>query len=284
MSQLTKSIASNATYMEKIEIRKISKTFNIVSPVLKRVIGKVKAVDDVSFTINRGEMIGLVGESGSGKTTLGKIIAGILSQDSGEIYYDEQNIKLLNRRKRAKKIQMIFQDPLASLNPRLSVGSIIGEAVKTKYLLNPLKLLTINGKESLKQKIQSEVTHLLHIVGLNGNIVNDYPHQFSGGQRQRIAIARALAMEPELIIADEPVSCLDLSVQAQIINLFIDLKDKFNLSYIFISHDIVLVGYLCDRILVMSKGKIVEQGETRQLFTMPQQDYTKHLLAAIISK
>ncbi len=256
-----------------LEVRNLRKSFPVESKLLRKVIGSVIAIDDVSLTLDKGEVLGLVGESGSGKTTLGKIIAGFIQPDSGEIYFEGGNIKKFNRKERAKRIQMIFQDPFASLNPRLSIGTILGEAVKVRH--------EGSGTRYQGKQIEEEVKQLLNTVGMATNILHDYPHQFSGGQRQRIGIARALAVQPELIIADEPVSSLDISIQAQILNLLVDLKEKFGLSYIFIAHDLSVANFIADRIAVMYQGKVVEGGRTDEVLKNPKDKYTQRLLDSL---
>lgn len=257
-----------------LETKNLKKSFPIESKLLRQVIGQVIAVDNVSLSLNKGQVLGLVGESGSGKTTLGKIICGLLEPESGEITYEGKNIKNFTRKERAKKIQMVFQDPFASLNPRLSIGTILGEAIKSRYSL-------LATRYSQKQ-INNEIKELLNLVGMPTNILHNYPHQFSGGQRQRIGIARALAMQPEIIIADEPVSSLDVSIQAQILNLLLDLKDKFGLSYLFITHDLNVVNFIADYILIMYEGKIVEEGKTDEVINNPRDKYTKKLFNSLL--
>ncbi len=252
------------------ELKNVSKYFSIESKLFRHKTGTITAVDKVSFQINPNEILGLVGESGSGKTTLAKLITKLYKPDTGNIFIDSKPINSYPAKKLASKIQMIFQDPFSSLNPRLSIGTIISEAVKVRIRSKKSRQNMSVGSEEVKK--------LLNTVGLPEDILDNYPHQFSGGQRQRIAIARALAFEPELIIADEPVSCLDVSTQAQIINLFLDLKEKFGLSYLFISHDLMLINYLCDKILVMKDGKIVEQGLPEDIISSPKNIYTKKLI------
>lgn len=233
---------------------------------------KIKAVDDVSFTIKRGQALGLVGESGSGKSTIGRAILGLLPITSGEIWFEDKPIQNLSSgefRPLRKRMQMIFQDPFSSLNPRLSVFQIIGEA------------LEIHFPNLTKLERRERVANLLKKVGLLPEYQDRYPHEFSGGQRQRIGIARALAVEPEFIVCDEPVSALDVSVQAQIINLLQDLQTELNLTYLFIAHDLAVVEHLCPEVLVMYQGKIVEAGQSEELYLNPKQDYTKKLLAAV---
>lgn len=230
--------------------------------------GDTKAVDDVSFEIKRGEVFGLVGESGCGKTTIGRSIMKLYNITSGDIYFKGENIAKQKKRKAITDIQMIFQDPIASLDPRMTVGQIIAEGL-------------VIGGERNKAKINEKVYKVLETVGLVREHAGRYPHEFSGGQRQRIGIARAVIMEPELIIADEPVSALDVSVQAQVINLLDDLRRKMGLTVLFIAHDLSVVKYFSDRIGVMHFGKIVELADADELFAHPLHPYTKSLLSAI---
>ena len=231
----------------------------------------IKAVNGVSFELRQGEILGLVGESGCGKSTLSRTIMRLQEAKSGEISLNGENLLSLSGKKLRKKRhlwQMVFQDPYSSLNPRINISETLKGALSRK---NP----ALKNKE-FKEKIEN----LLNIVGLSPQVAQKYPHEFSGGQRQRIAIARALAVEPKLIIADEPVSALDVSIQSQILNLFLDLQKKFNLSILFISHDLSVVRYISDRTAVMFGGKIVELEETEKIFSSPQHSYTKTLLAA----
>ena len=235
----------------------------------------VKAVDDVSFFINKGETLGLVGESGCGKTTTGRSILRLHEPTEGKIVYDgevifdsEKGIKK-NMLPYRRKMQMVFQDPYASLDPRMTVEDIVGEAIDIHKLCK--------NKKERREKILS----LLSTVGLNSEHANRYPHEFSGGQRQRIGIARALAVNPEFIVCDEPVSALDVSIQAQVVNMFEDLQEKFGLTYLFIAHDLSMVKYISDRIAVMYRGRIVEMGSAECVYTNPQHAYTKSLLSAI---
>ena len=230
------------------------------------------AVDDVSFSIRRGEILGLVGESGSGKTTTGRAIIKLAPISGGKIFYRGETISGLDERRflpYRKKIQMIFQDPFNSLNPRMDIFRIISEP------------LDIHFKKMSRQKKRDRGAELLEIVGLKPDYMARYPHEFSGGQRQRIGIARALAVEPDFIICDEPVSALDVSVQAQIINLLQNLRDEMNLTFLFVAHDIAVVEYLSDRIMVMTGGKIVEQGDSREVCAHPKHPYTQKLIAAV---
>mgnify|MGYP000512910412 CR=1 FL=1 len=229
--------------------------------------GPVKAVDGVSMEVYKEETVGLVGESGCGKTTVARLIVHLLEPTSGHIFMDGKDIFTLQRRELAKKVQIIFQNPFASLNPKLSIGTIIGEAAG------------VRGVENRAE----EVRRILELVGLRGNVMDNYPHQFSGGQRQRIAIARALAACPELIVADEPVSSLDISIQAQILNLLMELRDKLALSYLFISHDLSVVRYISDRIAVMYQGRIVEEGKAEDIYSYPGHSYTRRLFDAVKS-
>ena len=230
------------------------------------------AVDGVSFSIRRGEILGLVGESGSGKTTTGRAIIKLAPISGGKIFYRGENISDLDEKRflpYRKKIQMIFQDPFNSLNPRMDIFRIISEP------------LDIHFKKMARQKRRDRVAELLETVGLKADYMARYPHEFSGGQRQRIGIARALAVEPDFIICDEPVSALDVSVQAQIINLLQNLREEMNLTFLFVAHDIAVVEYLSDRIMVMTGGKIVEQGDSREVCAHPKHPYTQKLIAAV---
>ncbi len=255
-----------------LELENVSKWFPV-----KRVFGKtsyIKAVDKVNFDVKRGEVFALVGESGCGKTTLGRLIVRLYEPTSGSaVYYgDHEKVDLFSLGEKAfqkyrKRIQMIFQDPYSSLNPRLTVLQIVTEG---------LEQLDLSSAE--KEKLAVE---MLQSVGLRPEYLHRYPHEFSGGQRQRIGIARALVLRPELLICDEPVSALDVSVQAQVINLLVSLKEQYNLTYIFIAHDLALVKYISDRIAVMYLGKIVELAETSELFNHPLHPYTQALIASV---
>ena len=231
----------------------------------------VRAVDDVSFTIERGETFGLVGESGSGKTTTGRCILRLIEPTSGEVLFDGRDVLALSRgdlRRARRDMQIVFQDPYSSLNPRMRVADIVEE---------PL----IIHKLGSKAERRARVTELFALVGLNPDHLLRYPHEFSGGQRQRIGLARALALNPSLIIADEPVSALDVSVQAQVVNLLMELQERLKLTYLFIAHDLRLVEHICGRVAVMYLGRIVEMGDTARIFAAPQHPYTKALLSAI---
>jgi oligopeptide transport system ATP-binding protein len=246
--------------------------FPILGGVFRRRVGEVKAVDDVSFEVRRGQTVGLVGESGSGKTTLGRAIIQLVEPTAGGIRYGGTEIS--NLRARAfwpyrKKIQIIFQDPYNSLNPRLSIFEIIGEA------------LEIHFPQMTRADRRQRVAGLLDQVGLTRDHLDRYPHEFSGGQRQRIGIARALAVGPEFIVCDEPVSALDVSVQAQIVNLLQDLQEELGLTYLFIAHDLAVVEHISDYVLVMNQGKIVEAASSEAIYANPQHDYTRKLLAAV---
>ncbi len=240
--------------------------------VVKRAVAQVKAVDGISFHVNRGETLGLVGESGCGKSTTGRCILQLDRPTAGEIIYDGVDLTQLEAaelNRLRERIQVIFQDPYSSLNPRMKVGDIIGEPMQVHKI------------EPDRQKRRDRVAELLHVCGLNPMMADRYPHEMSGGQRQRVGIARALSMRPEFIICDEAVSALDVSIQAQVINLLEDLREQFNLTYLFIAHDLSVVRHLCHRVAVMYLGKIVELAESDELFDNPLHPYTQALLAAI---
>ena len=239
--------------------------------VIQRHIGDIKAVDGISFFIRRGETLGLVGESGCGKSTTGRAILQLYRPTGGDVYFEGENLcksKGEKLRRMRRKMQMIFQDPYASLNPRMTVGNIIGE---------PLEVHNILKGKALKERVQE----LLKVVGLNPYFINRYPHEFSGGQRQRIGVARALAVNPSFIICDEPISALDVSIQAQIINLLENLQQQFNLTYLFIAHDLSVVRHISDRVAVMYLGKIVELTDRDTLYNDPKHPYTQSLLSAV---
>src|SRR3989339_27286 len=235
-----------------LEVKNISKSF-----------GKVKAVDNVSFSVEEGDSVGLVGESGSGKTTLARILLGLLKPDLGDLQFLGRDRSLTYPYNISKIAQIVFQDPQNSLNPRMKIGEALEE---------PIKIHKTNAK----------VAELLELVGLPKDYANRYPDALSGGERQRVGIARALAVEPKFLILDEPVSALDLKTQVQILNLLKDLKSKLNLTYLFIAHDLSVIKYLCNRILVMYKGRIIESGPAELGFSSPAQDYTKRLLASVL--
>ncbi|HEX9990780.1 MAG TPA: dipeptide ABC transporter ATP-binding protein [Chloroflexia bacterium] len=239
--------------------------------IIQRQTGAVRAVDGLDFFIRRGETLGLVGESGCGKSTAGRAILQLYKPTAGKVFFKEKDITQVHRndlKALRRQMQMIFQDPYASLNPRMTVGDIIGEPLKVHKL----------GEGSQRQE---RVQELLRIVGLNPYFANRYPHEFSGGQRQRIGIARALAVSPEFIVADEPISALDVSIRAQIINLLEDLQAEFNLTYLFIAHDLSVVRHISDRVAVMYLGKIVELADRNELYENPLMPYTKALLSAV---
>jgi peptide/nickel transport system ATP-binding protein/oligopeptide transport system ATP-binding protein len=256
-----------------VRVRELVKHFPITRGIIvQHKVGAVQAVDNVSFEIRRGETLGLVGETGCGKSTTARLITRLLEATSGEIDFDGQDItRLKGARLKAirREVQMIFQDPYSSLNPRKTIGSIIGEP------------FAIHGLLPDKGERKREVQRLMETVGLNPEHYNRYPHEFSGGQRQRIGVARALALQPKLLIADEPVSALDVSIQAQVLNLLRDLQRRFGLTIVFIAHDLSVVRHMCDRVAVMYLGKIVEIGGGDELYSFPRHPYTGALLAAV---
>lgn len=256
-----------------IEVQHLSKNFVAESNFFGKPTSFVQAVDDVSFSIRRGEAFGLVGESGCGKSTIGKMLVGLLKPTSGKIIFEGKDLTALSdkeRRHYCRDIQLIFQDPYASLNPRMTVGQIIAEPIKTNKLMPA-------------DKIPDRVDELLECVGLSIAMKNRYPHEFSGGQRQRVGIARALAVNPKLIVCDEPVSALDVSIQAQVLNLLDDLKDQFGLTYLFIAHGLNVVKHISDRVGVMYLGKLMEIAPKQSLYHQPLCPYTQALLSAIPS-
>lgn len=253
-----------------LEARQVSKSFTIESGILRRATGSVRALHRVDLKIAEGETVALLGGSGSGKTTLAKIIAGLLPSEDDQILWKGQALSSLNRRARAREIQMIFQDPFASLNPKLSVGSQLDEVLRVRG----------EGKFSAAE-IRQRSEALMASVGLPADTLEHYPFQFSGGQRQRIAIARALAMEPTLLIADEPLSALDVTIQAQVLALFKDLKKRFKLTILFITHDLAVARHIADRVLVLKEGEVVEEGAPDKILTNPQHAYTQALLTAV---
>jgi oligopeptide/dipeptide ABC transporter ATP-binding protein len=254
-----------------LQVNNLRKFFPIHGGLLQREVNNVKAVNDVSFNINSGEVVGLVGESGSGKTTVGRTILRLEKATSGTVQFDGKNVITLGTsemRNHRKRMQMIFQDPYASLNPREKVRAV---------LIHPLKLHKIGDPSEYEDR----ASNLLEKVGLSSEHLDRFPHEFSGGQRQRIGIARALAVEPEFIVADEPVSALDVSIQAQVINLLEDLKENLDLTMLFIAHDLGVVEHICDRVIVMYLGKVVEIASTADLYENANHPYTKALLSAV---
>ena len=254
-----------------LEVANLKKHFPVKKGVLRRTVGQVYAVDDVTFTIGEGETLGLVGESGCGKSTVARTVMRLIEPTAGSIKLDGNDVTRLGKgemRPYRRQMQMIFQDPFSSLNPRMSAGDIVGEPLQVHGIAN--------GKE--KEKLTGE---LFDQVGLRRTQMNAFPHEFSGGQRQRISIARALALNPKLIVADEPVSALDVSIQAQVINLLMDLQKAKRLSYLFIAHDLAVVEHISHRIAVMYLGKIVEYADKQTLFTSPRHPYTEALLSAV---
>jgi ABC-type oligopeptide transport system ATPase subunit len=256
--------------MPLLEVRHLAKHFSRRRGLLGPT-SVLRAVDDVSFSIEEGETFGLVGETGSGKTTTGRCVLRLIEPTSGEVRFRGEDVLAASRarmRELRRQMQIVFQDPYSSLNPRMRIGAIVEE---------PLVIHRLGNREARRARVEE----LLTLVGLDPSLTDRYPHQFSGGQRQRIGLARALALNPSFIVADEPVSALDVSIQAQVINLLLDLQRQLGLSYLFIAHDLRLVRHVCTRVAVMYFGRIVEMGETAALFTSPQHPYTQALLSAI---
>ncbi len=255
-----------------VEVKDLKMYFPITKGViLQRHVGDVKAVDGVSFNIKRGETLGLVGESGCGKSTTGRAILQLYKPTAGSVLFKGEDLTVMkgeDLRQKRRQMQMIFQDPYASLNPRLTVGNIVGE---------PLEVHKIGDSKERRERVQE----LLKLVGLNPYFVNRYPHEFSGGQRQRIGVARALAVNPEFIVADEPISALDVSIQAQIVNLLEELQERLGLTYLFIAHDLSMVRHISDRVAVMYLGKLVELTDHETLYNNPLHPYTQALLSAV---
>ncbi len=254
-----------------VQVRDLKKYFPIRRGVLRRTVGHIKAVDGISFDIYQGETLGLVGESGCGKSTAGRTILQLEEPTAGTVQFADRELTEMSRtdvRKARRHMQMIFQDPYASLNPRMTVGNIISE---------PLTIHGLGDSAARKERVQE----LLRVVGLNPYFVNRYPHEFSGGQRQRIGVARALATNPSFIVADEPISALDVSIQAQVVNMLDDLKQELGLTYLFIAHDLSMVRYISDRVSVMYLGRIVELSSRNEVYDHPLHPYTQALLSAI---
>ena len=257
--------------MDLLDVRDLKTYYPVLGGVFRRRVGWVKAVDGVSFTIRRGETLGLVGESGCGKTTLGRSIIRLVDPLAGQVFFEGTDLLTLprDRMKRVRKdLQIIFQDPYGSLNPRMTVGEIVGEG------------LLVHGVKSRSERDRT-VQDVLSMVGLRTEHMRRYPHEFSGGQRQRIGIARALALRPKLVVGDEPVSALDVSIQSQILNLLKDLQREFGLTYLFIAHDLSVVQYISDRVGVMYLGKLVEVASAEDVYSDPRMPYTRALLSAI---
>ena len=263
-------MSANANIL--VRVRNLKMYFPITQGIIiQRHIGDIKAVDGLTFDIYRGETLGLVGESGCGKSTTGRAILQLYRPTAGDVYFEEQDLvktKGETLRRMRRRMQMIFQDPYASLNPRMTVGNIIGEPLDVHNILSP-------------KERRERVQELLKIVGLNPYFVNRYPHEFSGGQRQRIGVARALAVQPEFIVCDEPISALDVSIQAQIINLLEELQEQFKLTYLFIAHDLSVVRHISNRVAVMYLGQLVELSDRDALYESPLHPYTQALLSAV---
>jgi oligopeptide/dipeptide ABC transporter ATP-binding protein len=255
-----------------VDVRDLKMYFPVTRGIVfQRVVGNVRAVDGISFSIERGQTMGLVGESGSGKTTIGRTIVRLYKPTAGQILFDNKDLATLGGeelRHIRQRVQMIFQDPYASLNPRYTIGSLIAE---------PMHIFKVASRAEIRERTEE----LLRVVGLRSEYIDRYPHEFSGGQRQRIAVARALSINPEFVIADEPVSALDVSIRAQVLNLLQRLQRQFNLTYLFVSHDLSVVRHVADRIAVMYLGKIVELSDRDELYAAPKHPYTKALLSAV---
>jgi ABC-type oligopeptide transport system ATPase subunit len=255
-----------------LRVERLSKRYAQSSGWFGRQRHVVRAVQDVSFAIAPGETLGLVGESGSGKSTVGRLILQLEAADAGEVFFDGQSIAGLGGRalkSLRRQMQIVFQDPYAALNPRMTVGDFVAEP------------LIVHDVVAGQAAVAARVAELFSLVGLDPKFARRYPHEFSGGQRQRVCIARAIALEPRLLVADEPITALDVSIQAQIVNLFQDLQEKLGIAYLFIGHDLSMVGYLCHRVAVMLRGRIVEMGSKRDIFDNPQHPYTRSLLSAV---
>jgi peptide/nickel transport system ATP-binding protein/oligopeptide transport system ATP-binding protein len=268
------SLPVPSSAMPLLEVQNLRTWFPVLGGVMRRKVGDIRAVDDVSFTIEPGCTVGLVGESGSGKTTVGRTILKLIPSTSGRVLYKGNDTLPMSEREfrpLRREMQMIFQDPFGSLNPRFTIGEIVGEA------------LEIHFPKMNRSDRASRVADLLGLVGLKADMIRRYAHEFSGGQRQRIGIARALAVEPRFIVCDEPVSALDVSVQAQIVNLLQDLQEQFGIAYLFIAHDLAVVEHISDHVLVMHHGKIVESASAEAIYNDPQNEYTKTLLSAVPS-
>ncbi len=264
-----------------LDVQHLSKTFPVEGGILRQVVGKVQALKDVSFRVDSESVVGLVGGSGSGKSTIAKIIAGLLEPDSGNLLWENRPLGAYSRLERAQNIQMIFQDPYASLNPKLSIETQLEEVLRSSFRRKPESSAKPLDPGFRRGDVINKCVSLLESVGLSADALTHYPFQFSGGQRQRVAIARALAMRPKLLIADEPLSALDVTTQAQILELFVQLRKTLQLTFLFITHDLVVARHFADQVVVLQDGSVVEDGPAAEVLGHPHHAYTRALLDAV---